>query len=204
LADLGDQFTKGFDKAVNVIGDLGRYSSNLYIGGEFVMAGDSSANHIVQLENNKWQTLGSGLNAPCFALNGYFNPMSTPLGYYNNHLFVGGSFMQAGMKISNNFAVWGAAYSGSVRGNTSFAESIVVSPNPVQKSASISFILPERMDISISIMDVLGRKVLSLAKGFYEAGKYEVHFDTQSLPVGIYYCRLQAGGRSAVVPLIHE
>ena len=126
-----------------------------------------------------------------------------PPEYYNNHhLYVGGEFSQAGLKTSKNFAVWGAAHSGSVKENNPIAQSLTISPNPAQTSSTIKFSLSERVNISISIIDPLGRTMKSLGSGWREAGANEIRFDVNTLPDGIYFCQLKFGGQSVSAPFI--
>lgn len=195
-----DQFTKGFDKPVYTISSVGGF---LYAGGEFAKFGDTSVNFIAQLQSrggfSSSVAMGSGLDGTCYALAGSFIFLLL-LGNYGNHLYVGGSFSEAGLKLSQNFAIWGESIGGSVKQNPSLASHVAlhISPNPVQTSASLSFTLPERMFTSVSIIDALGREVLSLGSGSREAGVQELLFNMKNLPSGIYYCRLQADGQSTI------
>jgi hypothetical protein len=188
LWSIPTEFPKGFDGPVYAIENPGH---ELFVGGDFKKLGNTICNNII----GSFQQLGSGLTGPCFALGGKFRYFALP-GDFDNHLYVGGSFEQAGLKPSQNFAIWGEPGGGSVKDKNFFTQSIAVSPNPATTSSSIKFTLPERMNISISIIDPLGRQVLSLGSGWREASSQEVRFDVNNLPNGIYYCCLQAEGKS--------
>ena len=195
-----DQLTKGFDKPVYTIADAG--GNFLYAGGDFTKFGDSSVNFIAQLQglgSSSPIVMGSGLDGTCYTLAGRFIFLSLQ-GSYFNHLYVGGKFTQAGLKPSQNFAIWGESIGGSVKQNPSLASQVTlyITPNPVQTSAALSFTLPDRMFTSVSIFDALGREVLSLGGDWREAGVQELRFDVKNLPSGAYYCRLTSLGQTVI------
>jgi hypothetical protein len=73
-------------------------------------------------------------------------------------------------------------------------------PNPFNPSTTISFDLPEAMHVSLGIYDVQGKRVASLVNGTREAGASSVLWDGRdsqgvSLASGVYFYRLEAGGR---------
>jgi hypothetical protein len=45
----------------------------------------------------------------------------------------------------------------------------------------------------LKIFDLLGRELMVLVTGKQEAGIYQVQFDSQGLPAGLYFYRLRAG-----------
>jgi PKD repeat protein len=67
--------------------------SDLYVGGAFHTTGGISANNIARWNGSLWTPLGSGTDAPVYALT-----------IYNNKLCVGGSFVNAGAKVSRSVA----------------------------------------------------------------------------------------------------
>ncbi len=70
--------------------------SRVYIGGNFMAAGDVLVNQIVQWDGLTWTPLGDGLNGAVFALavDGH------------GHLYAGGDFTQAGQNLVNHIARW--------------------------------------------------------------------------------------------------
>jgi hypothetical protein len=64
-------------------------------------------------------------------------------------------------------------------------------PNPFNPSTKIVFDVPETADIDVSVFDVTGTKVAALASGTVAAGSYEVTFDAEDLPSGVYLVRMQ-------------
>ncbi|MBN2542699.1 T9SS type A sorting domain-containing protein [bacterium] len=73
-------------------------------------------------------------------------------------------------------------------------------PNPFNETTSISFSVAEKSDVSLSVYDVLGKEVKALYNGELTKGVYSIKWfarddNDEPLPSGIYFCRLQAGGR---------
>lgn len=66
-------------------------------------------------------------------------------------------------------------------------------PNPFNPVTQIGFDLPETARIVLTVHDVLGRHVATVAEGTFEAGVHSIRFDASSLSSGIYLYRLTAG-----------
>lgn len=71
-------------------------------------------------------------------------------------------------------------------------------PNPFNPRTTIRFEIPQRMEYSLSVYDVTGRKVKTLSHGQSTAGFHEVTWDgtnqaDKQVSSGIYFYRLQAG-----------
>ena len=69
-------------------------------------------------------------------------------------------------------------------------------PNPFNPTTKISFSLPQKSQVKLRVFDVLGREIQILANGVYEAGKYEVEFNANSLSSGVYFYNLSDGTNS--------
>ncbi|MEP0545364.1 MAG: T9SS type A sorting domain-containing protein, partial [Rhodothermales bacterium] len=67
-------------------------------------------------------------------------------------------------------------------------------PNPFASATTIGFTLPSAQDVTLTVYDVLGRRVATLVDGVRQAGEQTVRFDASSLPSGMYFYRLEAGG----------
>lgn len=67
-------------------------------------------------------------------------------------------------------------------------------PNPFNPETVIVFQLPAACNVRLTVCDLLGREVASLANGRMEPGRYRVVFDASGLSSGIYLYRLAAGG----------
>jgi hypothetical protein len=70
-------------------------------------------------------------------------------------------------------------------------------PNPVTTSAQIAFFLDQREHATVSIYDVRGRRIATIADRPFNAGTQIVHWNARSgdrgTPAGVYFVRLQAG-----------
>jgi hypothetical protein len=67
-------------------------------------------------------------------------------------------------------------------------------PNPFNPSTVIRFSIPERVKVTLKVMNLLGEEVKRLIDGEYkEQGTYDVDFLAQGLPSGTYVYKLEAG-----------
>jgi hypothetical protein len=66
-------------------------------------------------------------------------------------------------------------------------------PNPFNPSTNIRFTLFEPARAAVTVYDLLGRQIASLADGEFPAGTHEFRFDASGLAPGVYYYRLRAG-----------
>ena len=71
-------------------------------------------------------------------------------------------------------------------------------PNPFNPKTVVSGQWSVTSVVRLAVYDVLGREVAVLADGRYPAGKYSFTFDGSNLSSGVYFCRLTAGGFTAV------
>ncbi len=75
-------------------------------------------------------------------------------------------------------------------------------PNPFNTSTLIRYFLPAAGQTSLTIYDLLGRKVRTLVDGVQDAGMKSVTFDGSSIASGVYFCRLRSEGFAAVTKLV--
>ncbi len=73
---------------------------------------------------------------------------------------------------------------------------ISISPNPFNPAASIRYTVQSNGRTVVAIYDILGRKAAVLADGYRRAGVYESVWNADGFASGIYFCRLETGGRS--------
>ncbi len=66
-------------------------------------------------------------------------------------------------------------------------------PNPFNPVTNISFTLPEKTNVKLTVFNVLGREIATLVSGELNAGQHSVSFDASRFSSGIYFYRLQAG-----------
>ncbi len=109
----------GVDGTVNaaVVDDI----SNLYIGGEFTIAGDVRANRVAKWNGSAWSALGSGLG-------GISYPNVLTLALSGTNLYAGGVFTTAGGNPATNIAKWdGNVWSGLGPGMNNYVRALALS-----------------------------------------------------------------------------
>lgn len=67
-------------------------------------------------------------------------------------------------------------------------------PNPFNAAAIIDFALPRQQNIRVLVFDMLGRHIVTLAKGWHHAGRHRLVLDASQLPGGVYFCQLIGDG----------
>jgi len=67
-------------------------------------------------------------------------------------------------------------------------------PNPFNPSTTIRFSLAGAGDVSVSVYNVAGQKVATLAGGFMEAGHHSVAWDASGFSAGVYFYTVESGG----------
>ena len=75
-------------------------------------------------------------------------------------------------------------------------------PNPFNLSTSIGFSLSSGGTISLTVYDVLGRRIATVVDGPMLAGHHSVPFDATDLASGMYMCRLLAGGMQLTMKMV--
>jgi hypothetical protein len=69
-------------------------------------------------------------------------------------------------------------------------------PNPFNPSTQLRFDVPEQSDVDLEVFNVMGQRVAMLQQGTISAGSYEITFNANSLPSGLYIARFTALGNS--------
>ena len=84
-------------------------------------------------------------------------------------------------------------------------------PNPFNPATKIKYGIPsnvngERINVKLTVYDVLGREIITLVNEKQTSGNYEIIFDANSvgvgLPSGIYFYKLTAGTFGAVKKMV--
>lgn len=66
-------------------------------------------------------------------------------------------------------------------------------PNPFNPVTTITYEVPKRTRVKITLHDILGQEVMKLVDEEKAAGNYALRLNAQSLPSGIYFYKLDAG-----------
>ena len=69
-------------------------------------------------------------------------------------------------------------------------------PNPFNPTTVISYQLPVMSKVSISVYDILGRKVAMLVDEVKNAGSHKISWNASPVPSGVYVYELRAGGKT--------
>jgi hypothetical protein len=76
-------------------------------------------------------------------------------------------------------------------------------PNPFNPSTEIRFDLPSAGMVNLKVINILGREVATVLENqLMMAGEHKVIFDASTLPTGVYFYRIQAGGLSDTKKMI--
>lgn len=76
------------------------------------------------------------------------------------------------------------------------------SPNPFNPTTEIKFALPKNSNVELSIYNMLGEKVKTLANGMMNAGEHKVSFNASNLSSGVYFYKLTTDNYSSVRKMI--
>ncbi len=68
-------------------------------------------------------------------------------------------------------------------------------PNPGSGPRSMAFTIPTRGHVTLRVFDVSGREVATLYDRVLDAGRYNAQFSTDRWSNGVYFYRLEMGGR---------
>lgn len=69
-------------------------------------------------------------------------------------------------------------------------------PNPFNPVTTISYSLPEAMQVSVEVYDVIGRRVAELVNSRQTSGTHNVVWDARSIASGTYIYRITGNGES--------
>ena len=67
-------------------------------------------------------------------------------------------------------------------------------PNPFGGITTLAFTLDRSAAVRVQVYDVMGRRVAELADRTYQAGGHSLEWDARSVPSGVYFGVLEAGG----------
>ena len=116
--------------------------------------------------------------------------------------------MMRPMLITNPAASVAAAFAGASNATASLSVQLAKpQPNPAVGSARIAFSLSEAKDVNLSVFDLAGREVATLADGRFAPGEHVVIWNGHDkagklLPSGAYMYRLKTGGEEQVQKMV--
>lgn len=65
-------------------------------------------------------------------------------------------------------------------------------PNPFNPRTTISFSIPQSLNVELKVFDILGNEMVTLLNEYKEAGEYKIEFNAKNLTSGIYFYQLKA------------
>lgn len=75
-------------------------------------------------------------------------------------------------------------------------------PNPFNATTTFSYSLPEQSEVTLSIYNILGRRVSTLFDGNKQAGYHTVTWHADHNPSGVYFARLEIGDWSQNIKMV--
>jgi YD repeat-containing protein len=75
-------------------------------------------------------------------------------------------------------------------------------PNPGSGARHLTFSIPSNGHVALMVFDVSGRRVATLIDRVLGAGHHDAQFSTGRWAAGVYYYRLELGGRSRAGKLV--
>lgn len=109
-------------------------------------------------------------------------------------LFIHDNYLYAG---TGGRGIWRRKLSefSDVKNNTDDgSHSIQNYPNPFTGNTTITFALQTPSEVSVSIIDNLGKEISLLRSKPYSAGEHSIEWDANNYPSGIYSCQITADG----------
>jgi len=79
---------------------------------------------------------------------------------------------------------------------------VMVRPNPANAAFNVTVDLPEKSEVTISLYDMLGKQVVSLADGEMTAGTHQIHWNAKNQASGIYLVRAEWKNGNAVSKVV--
>ena len=169
---------------------LALYGSDLFAGGDFYTPQNPLLNGVIKWDGSSWNSLGSSAGGVLPALYGV-----KAIAISDANVYAGGFFPSAGdVPNTANIAGWDINASGIASPEQQGSFIFPVSPNPSGGDVTIQYSLANPSDALVSIYDVSGRLVSTLASGEHSTGLHQAH--VACLSSGVYICQLRVGSNS--------
>ncbi len=75
-------------------------------------------------------------------------------------------------------------------------------PSPFSTETVIPFEVPVAGEVTLRVFNLLGAQVAVLARGAHPAGRHEAVWHATDLPAGLYLCRVEGPGGTAIQPVV--
>lgn len=117
-----------------------------------------------------------------------------PVGMDINVLFWDDLLVGTGTGLYGHFfdETTGIAEPGSGNGVPAGFQLLQNYPNPFNPATTIRYAVPTTSRVKLSIYNITGQQVATLVNGVHAAGSFEIRWEAENLPSGIYFYRLDA------------
>lgn len=160
----------GVTSGANQVQPVQEYNSSLIVGGFF----NTPTSSIAQWDGNNWMAMGTGIT-------GYVASLAT----YNNVLYAGGKFTNAGGITVKNIAQWSEAGVGII--DYASNENALIYPNPTNDYITIN-VKPNNTEIkTITIFNTLG----SVVAKYNEVNENQTKIDLSQISTGVYFVEIK-------------
>ena len=185
-----------YGSTTGTVRSMAAFKGDLYVAGEFSVAGTTPAWNIAKWNGTNWYDIGGitggGVCGGTYGL----------CVYNNSELFVGGLFDSAGTIPAINIAIYSGEQT-SVPAIPGAICGLSVYPNPVVSAATLSFETLTDKPYRIVVSDVTGRTWISENR-MSMPGRNTAMIATRHLPSGIYTIQVLSEDRILQSKIIHQ
>ena len=157
--------------------DTGGYAGSVSVSGGYVYVGDWYGGfRVINVENPA---------APYGV--GYYQASAMDMAVGGDIVYAAGAFTMNVFDCSQALFIGEfeiPAAPGEYRLNNAY-------PNPFNAQTTIGFTLPHAGEVTLSVYDITGREIQSLATGHWSLGYHEVVWDAEGCSSGVYFVRLE-------------
>lgn len=76
------------------------------------------------------------------------------------------------------------------------------SPNPSNSQTMITYNIQEALEVKLDIFDILGRQVETIIDNYCRPGSYNIIWNANTMPSGIYFGKINAGNETQKVKML--
>ncbi|MGZ4056362.1 MAG: T9SS type A sorting domain-containing protein [Bacteroidia bacterium] len=182
------------------IQDMKVYGNDLYVVGDFQIAGGISANYIAKWDGTNWCSFGSS-----------YDNIITAVGFKNGNMYIGGGFQTIDGDTITSVAEWvGGTYidtCGHIStgvNEISEIQEINIYPNPATNQITLEFDLTETKNTTIEVKNVLGQTVKSISNIAFQKGTNKIEIDISDFTNGIYFLQLISEHRQLTAKFVKQ
>ncbi len=161
---------------------------HLFALGEFSLGAGGTTDGLAMWNGLDWELLGSGFDGGLYAL-----------AEHGRDIYVGGSFGRAnGLPAFDLARMTNGALLGVGPRRDPAVLALSALPNPGRGDQRLAFVLPLAGQVRLTVLDLAGRRLATLADGIETAGEHSVSWSGRDAagrraPAGVYFARLEVG-----------